>query len=68
MSLNSYFIQLDLLLNLTYIFSFFDRQQCMYPLSVTKLLGLVDVECIVDAGGPTGQAGAIRYALSMCLR
>ena len=53
---------------MTYIFSFFDRQQCMYPLSVTKLLGLVDVECIVDAGGPTGQAGAIRYALSMCLR
>ena len=40
----------------------------MYPLELTRLLGLVDVECIVDAGGPSSQAGAIRYALSMCLR
>ena len=40
----------------------------MYPLQFTRLLGLVDVECVVDAGGYSGQAGAIRYALSMCLR
>ena len=40
----------------------------MYPLQFTNLLGLVDVECVVDAGGPASQAGAIRYALAMCLR
>ena len=45
-----------------------DRHQVMYPLQFTRLLGLVDVECVVDAGGPSSQAGAIRYALSMCLR
>ena len=42
--------------------------QCMYPIQFTKQLGLVDVECIVDAGGSSGQSGAIRYALAMCLR
>ena len=49
-------------------FSYFDRHQIMYPLQFTNLLGLVDVECIVDAGGSASQAGAIRYALAMCLR
>ena len=49
-------------------FSYLDRHQVMYPLQFTRLLGLVDVECIVDAGGNASQAGAIRYALSMCLR
>lgn len=44
------------------------RHQIMYPLQFTRLLGLVDVECIVDAGGFSSQAGAIRYALSMALR
>ena len=45
-----------------------DRHVVMYPIQFTKLLGLVDVNCIVDSGGSSGQAGAIRYALSMCLR
>ena len=49
-------------------FSYYDRHEIMYPLQFTQLLGLVDVECIIDAGGPKGQAGAIRYALAMCLR
>jgi small subunit ribosomal protein S9 len=40
----------------------------MYPLQFTKLLGLVDVDAIVDAGGSRGQAGAVRYATALCLR
>ena len=27
----------------------------MYPLQFTRLLGLVDVEVLVDAGGPSSQ-------------
>lgn len=54
--------------DITYFFDYLDRHQVMYPLQFTRLLGLVDVECIVDAGGNSSQAGAIRYALSMCLR
>jgi small subunit ribosomal protein S9 len=45
-----------------------NRHEVMYPLQFTRLLGLVDVECVVDAGGCRGQAGAIRYALSVCLK
>ena len=54
--------------NIEHFFDYLDRHQVMYPLQFTRLLGLVDVECIVDAGGNSSQAGAIRYALSMCLR
>lgn len=32
------------------------------------MLGKVDVEATVTGGGPSGQAGAIRHGLSMCLR
>jgi len=54
--------------DIRYFFSMSDRHTIMYPLQFTKLLGLVDVNCIVDSGGSSGQAGAVRYALSMCLR
>lgn len=54
--------------DIRYFYSMKDRHTVMYPLQFTKLLGLVDVNCIVDSGGSSGQAGAIRYALSMCLR
>ena len=32
------------------------------------MLELVDLDITVHGGGASGQAGAIRYALSMCLR
>jgi ribosomal protein S9 len=32
------------------------------------MLGLVDVEVVVSGGGSSSQAGAIRYAIAMCLR
>ena len=47
--------------DISYFYGLKERQQVMYPLQFTKLLGLVDVDCIVYAGGPSGQAGAIRY-------
>lgn len=54
--------------DIRYFFSIKERHVVMYPLQFTKLLGLVDVDCLVDSGGSSGQAGAIRYALSMCIR
>ena len=50
----------------TDLFSFLS--QVMYPLQFTKLLGLVDVEAVVYAGGCSSQAGAVRYATSLCVR
>ena len=75
----TYFLKYDLLSILSslhnviqpfspFSYRYADRQQVLYPLQFTRLLGLVDVECIVDFGGTTGQAGAIRYALSQCLK
>ena len=32
------------------------------------MVGLVDLDISVRGGGSSGQAGAIRYALAMCLR
>ncbi|KAK4302225.1 hypothetical protein Pmani_025675 [Petrolisthes manimaculis] len=43
------------------------REQIIYPLQFTGLLGKVDVVADVEGGGPCGQAGAIRYALSQAL-
>lgn len=37
------------------------------PLVSTDLLGKVDVECTVQGGGFTGQAGAIRHGISRAL-
>jgi len=51
-----------------YFFAKKERDQVIYPLQFSKLLGLVDVSALVFAGGSASQAGAIRYALAMCLR
>jgi len=51
-----------------YFFGLKERLQIMYPLQFTKMLGLVDLDITVGGGGVAGQAGAIRYALSMGLR
>jgi small subunit ribosomal protein S9 len=32
------------------------------------MLGKVDVEANVEGGGPSGQAGALRWGISMALR
>jgi small subunit ribosomal protein S9 len=40
----------------------------MFPLIFTGMLEKVDVEANVEGGGEMGQAGAIRWGISMGLR
>jgi small subunit ribosomal protein S9 len=42
--------------------------QITFPLIFTALLGKVDVKANAYEGGPSGQAGAVRFGLSMALR
>ena len=58
----------DQVFDITYFYGLKERMQIVQPLLFTKLLGLVDVEAVVDAGGAASQAGAIRYATSICLK
>ena len=44
------------------------KQKLVLFFQFSKLLGAVDVNCIVSPGGVAAQAGAIRYATSLCLR
>ena len=37
-------------------------------IQLSKMLGVVDLKITVGGGGPSGQAGAIRYAIAMALR
>lgn len=39
----------------------------MFPLQFTGMLGRFDLECTVSGGGRSGQAGALRLAISRCL-
>ncbi|XP_065564365.1 small ribosomal subunit protein uS9m-like isoform X1 [Artemia franciscana] len=40
----------------------------LFPLQFTGFMNKVDVDASVDGGGPTGQAGAVRVAVSLALR
>lgn len=40
----------------------------MFPLVFSGMLGKVDIEANVEGGGEMGQAGAIRWGISMALR
>ncbi|XP_068165561.1 small ribosomal subunit protein uS9m [Antennarius striatus] len=44
-----------------------DREQLMFPFQFTGMLGRFDLECTVDGGGRSGQAGALRLAISLAL-
>ena len=44
------------------------REQILFPLQLTDKLMEVDIEATVSGGGESGQAGAIRLAVSMALR
>jgi small subunit ribosomal protein S9 len=52
--------------------TYFERMQCreqlIFPLIFTDMIGKVDVEANVAGGGPSGQAGAIRWGIAMGLR
>jgi small subunit ribosomal protein S9 len=43
------------------------QQHAQEPLIATNLQGRFDVKVLVDGGGPTGQAGAVRLALARAL-
>ena len=45
-----------------------DRQQLLFPLQFCDVLGKVDIEISVEAGGSSGQAGAARLAIANALQ
>lgn len=49
------------------VFCAFILFQLMFPLHFTGMLNKVDIVAQVIGGGPTGQAGAIRYGISRAL-
>jgi len=44
------------------------QEQVLFPLLFSNMLKKVDVEAEVKGGGPSGQAGAIRWGISWALR
>lgn len=44
------------------------REQVLFPLIFSNMLDKVDVEATMEGGGPSGQAGAIRWGISWALR
>lgn len=45
-----------------------DREQVIFPLQFTEMLGKVDVVADVEGGGTSGQSGAIRLGISKALQ
>lgn len=54
--------------DLTYFQDIQPREQVLFPLIFTGMQNSVDVECHVEGGGPSGQAGAIRWGIAWGLR
>lgn len=50
------------------MFSCVCREQIIFPLHLTGKVNAVDFTATVEHGGPSGQAGALRLALSRALR
>ncbi|XP_041777201.1 28S ribosomal protein S9, mitochondrial isoform X2 [Anopheles merus] len=44
------------------------REQVLFPLLFTKMYGKIDVTANVSGGGPSSQAGAVRWGIAMALR
>ncbi|XP_017876838.1 28S ribosomal protein S9, mitochondrial-like isoform X2 [Ceratina calcarata] len=54
--------------DITYFDNIQCREQIIFPLIFTHMNGKIDIEAKVYGGGPSGQAGAIRHAISKALR
>ncbi|CAB3231700.1 unnamed protein product [Arctia plantaginis] len=54
--------------DLTYFDDIQSREQVVFPLIFTGMQDKVDVECNIEGGGPSGQAGAIRWGIAWSLR
>lgn len=44
------------------------REEVLFPLHFADMLNRFDIDCTAEGGGPSGQAGAIRVAISRALR
>ncbi|XP_052892433.1 28S ribosomal protein S9, mitochondrial [Anopheles moucheti] len=44
------------------------REQVLFPLLFTNMSGRVDISANVSGGGPSSQAGAVRWGIAMALR
>lgn len=44
-----------------------EREQVIFPLQFTNLIGKVDVEATVELSGDSAQAGAVRHGISLAL-
>lgn len=44
------------------------REQVLFPLLFTNMNGKVDISANVSGGGPSSQAGAVRWGIAMALR
>lgn len=42
--------------------------QVLFPLIFSRMNGKVDIDANIEGGGSSGQAGAIRWGIAMCLR
>ncbi|XP_045452817.1 28S ribosomal protein S9, mitochondrial [Melitaea cinxia] len=54
--------------DLTYFEDVQSREQVIFPLIFTEMQDKVDVVCNIEGGGPSGQAGAIRWGIAWGLR
>ncbi|VVD04433.1 unnamed protein product [Leptidea sinapis] len=54
--------------DITYFADTQSREQVTFPLLFTGMEDRVDVECNIEGGGPSGQAGAIRWGIAWGLR
>lgn len=54
--------------DIAYFDSYQSRQQVLFPLLFTRLLGLVDVKATTAGIGFTAEAGAVRQGVSLALR
>uniref|UniRef100_D3TM49 Small ribosomal subunit protein uS9m n=1 Tax=Glossina morsitans morsitans TaxID=37546 RepID=D3TM49_GLOMM len=54
--------------DITYFEDIQPREQVLFPLIFAGMLGKCDVEANVAGGGTSGQAGAVRWGIAMCLR
>ncbi|XP_068902012.1 small ribosomal subunit protein uS9m [Tenebrio molitor] len=54
--------------DITYFTDVQPREQVLFPLLFANMHDKVDVEAFVEGGGPSGQAGAIRWGIAWGLR
>lgn len=54
--------------DITYFEDVQSREQVIFPLIFTEMQNRVDIECNVEGGGPSGQAGALRWGIAWGLR